>query len=63
MSNQECKIRPEIVNINSDVFFLIALKQANVVVVVTISTILMLQVMLLMLFKMLTLKCSIKWLY
>ena len=60
MSNQECKIRPEIVNINSDVFFLIALKQANVVVVVTISTILMLQVMLLMLFKMLTLKCSIK---
>ena len=55
MSNQECKIRPEIVNINSDVFFLIALKQANVVVVVTISTILMLQVMLLMLFKMLTL--------
>ena len=60
MSNQECKIRPEIVNINSDVFFLIALKQANVLVVVTISTILMLQVMLLMLFKMLTLKCSIK---
>ena len=39
MNNQECKVRPEIVNINSDdpVFSLLVLKQVNAVVVVIIS--------------------------
>ena len=34
MSNQECKVRPEIVNINSHKpeFFILVLKQANAVV-------------------------------
>ena len=38
MTNQECKVRPEIVNVNSDslYFILIVLKQVNVVIVVTI---------------------------
>ena len=38
MNNQECKVRPQIINVSSKepVFFLV-LKQANAVVVVTIS--------------------------
>ena len=41
MTNQECKVRPEIVNVNSDepVFFLLVLNQVNAVVVATISMI------------------------
>ena len=41
MNNQECKTRPQIVNVNGDepVFFHLALKQVNVVVVVLISAI------------------------
>ena len=41
MNNQECKVRPEIVNVNSDepVFFLLVLKQVNAAVVVIISMI------------------------
>ena len=41
MNNQECKVRPQIVNVNGDdpVFFLLVLKQVNAVVVVTISII------------------------
>ena len=41
MSNQERKTRPQVINVNGDelVFFHLALKQANVVVVVVISTI------------------------
>ena len=41
MTNQECKVRPEIVNVNSDEheFYPLVLKQVNVVVVVTISMI------------------------
>ena len=41
MNNQECKVRPQIVNVNGDdpVFFLLVLKQVNAVVVVTISMI------------------------
>ena len=40
MNNQECKVRPQIINVNSEepVFFLV-LKQVNAVVVVTISII------------------------
>ena len=39
MNNQECKVRPQIVNVNGDdpVFFLLVLKQVNAVVVATIS--------------------------
>ena len=40
MKNQECKVRPEIVNVNSDepvFFFFLVLEQVNAVVVVTIS--------------------------
>ena len=38
MDNQECKVRQQIVNVNSGmpVFFLLVLKQANALVVVTI---------------------------
>ena len=38
MNNQECKVRPEIVNVNSNepLFILLVLKQLNTVVVVTI---------------------------
>ena len=38
MNNQVCKVRPKIVNVNSNepVFYLLVLKQVNVVVVVTI---------------------------
>ena len=42
MNNQKCKVRPEIINVNSNepVFFiLLVLKQVNVVVFVTISMI------------------------
>ena len=41
MNNQECKIRPEIVSVNSKepLFFLLVLKQVNAMVVVTISMI------------------------
>ena len=40
-ANQECKVRPEIINVNSDepVFILLVLKQVNAVVVATISMI------------------------
>ena len=46
MTNQECKVRPEIVNINSDEP---VLKQVNVVVVVTMSMVHMKKLVLLML--------------
>ena len=41
MNYQECKIRPEIVNVNSDkpFFFFLILKQVNAVAVVTIPMI------------------------
>ena len=41
VTNQECKVRPKVVNINSNepAFYLLALKQVNAVVVVTISMI------------------------
>ena len=42
MNNEECKVRPEIVNVNSDepvFFFLLVLKKVNAVVVLTISMI------------------------
>ena len=41
MNNQECKVRPKIVNVNSKepVFFPLVLKQVNEVIVVIISMI------------------------
>ena len=42
MNNQECKVRPQIVNVNEDdpvFFFLLVLKHADAVVVATISII------------------------
>ena len=41
MNNQECKVRSQIANVNGydPVFFLVALKQVNAVVVATISII------------------------
>ena len=38
MNNQECNVMPQIVKVNSDdpMFFLLALKQVNVVIIVTI---------------------------
>ena len=41
MNNQECKTRPQVVNVNGDepVFFTLVLKQVNVVIVVIISII------------------------
>ena len=41
MTNQECKVRPEIVNVNrGELYFtLLVLKQVNAAVVVTISMI------------------------
>ena len=41
MSNQKCKVRPQIVNINGDdpVFFPLVLKQVNAAIVATISII------------------------
>ena len=44
MNNQDCKTRPQAINVNGDepvFFFHLALKQVNVVVVVIISTICM----------------------
>ena len=51
MNNQECKTRPQVVNVNGDepVFFHLVLKQVNVVVVVIILTIHMQKFMSLML--------------
>ena len=41
MNNQECRVRPQVVNVNGDEFvsFYLVLKQVNVVVVVIISII------------------------
>ena len=41
VSNQKCKVRPQIVNINGDdpVFFSLVLKQVNAAIVATISII------------------------
>ena len=41
MNNQECKVTPQIVNVNREepVFFLLVLKQVNVVVVAIVSII------------------------
>ena len=43
MNNQACKVRPEIINLNSNelAFYLLVLKQVNVRATVTISMILM----------------------
>ena len=51
MNNQECKTRPQVVNINGDelVFFHLVLKQVNVVIVVIILTIRMQKFVFLML--------------
>ena len=53
MNNQECKEKPEIVNVNSNepVFILLVLKQVNAVVVVTILMISMQNCVFLMLLK------------
>ena len=56
MTNQKCKGRPQIVNVNSDsdeqYFILLVLKQVNAVVVVIISMIQMQKCVFLMLLKM-----------
>ena len=41
MNNQECRVRPQVVNVNGDEFvsFYLVLKQVNVVIVVIISII------------------------
>ena len=53
INNEECKVRPQIVNVNSKepVFFLLTLKQVNAVAVVTTSMIHMQKCVLLMLLK------------
>ena len=53
MNNQECKVRPQIVNVNSKepVFFPFVLKQINAVVVVIISMTRMQNCVFLMLLK------------
>ena len=53
MNNQEFKVRPEIVNVNSDepVFYPFSIKKVNAVVVLTISMLLMQNCVLLMLLK------------
>ena len=53
MTDKECKVRPQIVNINSDEpdFILLVLKQVNTVGVVTISMFHMQKCVLLMLLK------------
>ena len=57
MKNQECKIRPQIVNINSkEFFFPLALKKINAAVVATISIIHMQNCVFPMLLKIWTLK-------
>ena len=52
MNNQECKVRPEIVNVNSEkpVFYPL-LKKVNAVIVVTISIIHMQKCLFLMILK------------
>ena len=51
MNNQECKTRPQVVNVNGDepVFFHLVLKQVNVVLVLIILTISMQKFVFLML--------------
>ena len=51
MKNQECKTRPQVVNVNGDepVFFHLVLKQVNVVLVLIILTIRMQKFVFLML--------------
>ena len=51
MKNQECKTRPQVVNVNSNnpIFTLLALKQVNVVVIKIILTIRMQKFVFLML--------------
>ena len=39
MNNQECKVRPEIIDVNSDETVFLVLKQVNTVVALTISMI------------------------
>ena len=58
MKNQECKVRPEIINVNSNepISILLVLKQINVVVVVIILMIHMQKYVFLMLQKILMLK-------
>ena len=53
INNQECKLIPEVVNVNSNepVFFLLVLKHVNRVVVVTILMIPMQNCVFLMLLK------------
>ena len=43
INNQACKVRPEIINVNSDepAFYLFSKKQVNAVITVTISMIYM----------------------
>ena len=51
MSNQECKGRPKVVNVNSDgpIFYLFSIKKVNTVVALTISAVSMQSWVLLML--------------
>ena len=53
MNNQECKVRPQIVNVNNEepLFFPFRLKQVNAAVVATISIIRMQNCVFLMLLK------------
>ena len=53
MNNQECKVRPQIVNVNSDepVFYPFSIKTSNAVVVVAILMIHMRKYVFLMLLK------------
>ena len=53
MNNQECKVRPEVVNVNSNepVFYPFSIKQVNALVVVTISMVPMQNCVFLMLLK------------
>ena len=61
INNQECKVRPEIVNINSNkpILILLVLEQVNAVVVVKISMIPKQNCVFLMLLRTLILKISI----
>ena len=53
MNNQECKVRPQIVNVNSEerLFFSFSIKTSKLVVVVIISMIHMQNCLFLMLLK------------
>ena len=53
MTNQECKVRLQIVNVNSDkpIFYLFSTKQVNAVVVETTSMIHLQKYVILMLLK------------